>query len=69
MENHRETDGKTDSGYVLFESTKDASREYMGRYSVDFTQCSRSALAKAEENKTIRGEAQETGLREAVAKS
>ena len=37
--------------------------------SVDFTYCSRSALAKAEENKTIRGEAQEIGVRGAVAKS
>ena len=41
----------------------------MGRYPVDFTYCSRSALAKAEENKTIRGEAQEVGVRGAVAKS
>ena len=69
MDNHRSTDGRTNCGYVQIESTKDASREHVGRYSVDFTYYSRSALAKAEENKTIRGEAQEVGVRGAVAKS
>ena len=69
MDDHLSADARTNVWYVLYESIKYASREYMGRYPVDFTYCSRSALAKAEENKTIRGEAQEVGVRGAVAKS
>ena len=69
MDTHRSTDGRTKPQHVQLESKGYASREYMGRYPVDFAYCSRSALAKAEENETIRGEAQEVGVRGAVAEN